>query len=117
MKYLLAIVLLFSFSSARAWGYFESGSELLEKCEAYLSETGSATKGNVCAGYVEGIVDGHNTFVYWGEIKPYWCMPKHGTVGQVIRVVTKYLQEHPESLHLTAGGLTAIALTEAFPCE
>jgi len=123
MKYLLMVVLLFSFNQARAVGsdgYFVSGSELLERCEAYLGDDTNANiaSGNACAGYVEGIVDEHNTFVNWGEIKPaWWCVSKHSNLGQLIHVVTKYLQEHPEDLHQTASGLTVIALTDAFPCE
>jgi len=117
MKYLLMVVLLFTFSQAQALLIFMSGGQLLEKCEAHLSETGSVAVGNVCAGYVAGISDVHASFVEWGDMTPKWCVPLTGGTKQMVRVVTKYLQEHPEDLHRTAGGQVANALSQAFPCE
>jgi len=117
MKYLLMVVLLFSFGQARAANVFLIGNELLESCEAYISETGSAAKGNVCAAYIVGISDAQGLFVDWRGIKPSWCLPPKATATQLVRVVTKHLQEHPENLHLTADGLVGNALITSFPCE
>ena len=50
------------------------------------------------------------------EIAPAPCTPKGASLGQLARVVKKFLQDHPESLHLDAGGLVYNALNEAFPC-
>jgi len=116
MKYLLTIVLLCSFSQAAAKGFL-SGSEILDRCEAYLSETGSVARGETCVGYVMGITDAHGTFTDWGEMSPLWCTPDNMSTGQMVRVVTKYLQEHPEDLHLQAASLVSIALRKAFPCK
>jgi len=116
MKYLLMIVLLFSFNQAAAL-VFLTGSKLLEKCEAHLSETGNIAKGNVCVGFVAGIVDAHDTFTGWDKMSPLWCPPDNMGTGQLTRVVTKHLQEHPQDLHLSAGSLVANALILAFPCE
>jgi len=116
MKYLLAIVLLFSFNQDAAAGFF-TGSELLERCEARLSETGSVAKGNTCYGFVIGIEDAQDTFTVLGKMSPLWCSPDEVNASQLIRVVTKYLQEHPEELHHSASSLVANALLLAFPCE
>jgi len=115
MKYLLTIVLLFSFNQAAAVS-FMSGSELLERCEARLSETGSAAKGNTCVGFLTGVADAHDNFTSWEVMSPLWCLPVMGT-DQLIRVVTKHLQENPEDLHHTAASLITNALAAAFPCE
>jgi len=117
MKYLLMVVLLFSSSPAGAVRSFVSGGELLQRCETYLSETGSAAQGNVCPGYVAGIFDVHTAFVAWEMMKPMWCVPYDVNSNQLVRIVTKYLQEHPENLHHTAGTLVGDALVGAFPCE
>jgi len=119
MKYLLMVVLLFSFNQARAVEAenFYSGNELLAMCEAYLSETGSAAKGNTCFGYVAGIVDAHNTFVNLADLEQSWCPPENLDGSQLVRVVTKYLQGNPQQLHLTASSLVVNALILAFPCE
>ena len=122
MKYLLIIVLLFSFSQARAEqrpaGFF-SGNALLEICEAYLNGGTSANiaKGNACHGYVASIADAHGLFVGWEMMEQVWCFPEKMKVGQLVRIATKYLQENPEELHLIASSLVAIALIKAFPCE
>jgi len=133
---------------------FHNGNQLLEMCEAHLSENASdknVTKGGVCAwlqegyacagyiqgsgkamddreglkkalccigsGYIQGIADAHEQFVSWGIMERKWCMPKGIETAQLIRVVMKYLREHPQDLHLSAGDLTAAALRAAFPCR
>jgi len=119
MKYLLIIVLLCTFSQARAVeseSYY-TGNELLEKCEACINET-SVAKGNACAGYILGISDLHEMFVALGMLKKGWCKPLVSVeTNQLVRIVTKFLQEHPEDLHFAASELVADALTKAFPCE
>ncbi len=45
------------------------------------------------------------------------CVPDEVTVGQITKVVVKYLKDHPEKLHLGAGLLTMTALKDAFPCK
>jgi len=121
MKYLLMIVLLFSFSQARAEQRqsFYSGNELLEMCEAYL-DGGTSTniaKGNTCFGYVTGISDTHTLFVSWELMEQQWCKPENMQGVQLVRIATKYLQENPQALYLTADSLVATALILAFPCE
>jgi len=116
MKYLLMIVLLFSFSQAAALGFL-TGSDLLERCEARLSETGSIPRGNTCYGFVIGIQSAHQNFIVSGEMSPLWCSPHNVGTSQLIRVVTKYLQEHPEDLHFWASSMVLNALKLAFPCE
>jgi len=113
------IVLLFSFSQARAVQYFYTGNELLELCEAYLDGGTSANiaKGNTCFGYVTGISDAHNNFVGWKVMEQQWCKPENMDGTQLVRIATKYLQEKPEHLHLGASSLVANALIKAFPCE
>jgi len=114
MKYLLAIVLLFSFNQAMA-GYL-SGGMLLEDCEAFLNKTDVA-EGNLCSGYVMGIFDTHESLVHREQLKPIWCAPDGVDSTQAIRVVTKHLQKRPEDLHASAPGQVWLALLMAFPCE
>jgi hypothetical protein len=116
-KYLLIIVLLCTVSQARAAEMliFHSGNTLLEKCEAYVNKTYIAT-GNVCAGYIEGIVDAHAAYVGWGHMEKKFCIPETVMIDQLVRVVTEDLQDRPEDLHLTGGSLVANALFLAFPC-
>ena len=117
MKYLLMVVLLCSFSQARATGSFLAGDHLLEMCEAYISKT-NAAKGNECLGYVMGVADAEGSFVDWELMEKRSCIPdKDIKSSQLVRVVTKYLQENPQYLHIAASDLVGNAFYLAFPCE
>ena len=62
-------------------------------------------------GYCRGIVEGV------GQASPLVC-PTDGVItGQMIRVVVKFMQDHPERLNLRGTMLVNIALSEAFPCS
>jgi len=126
MKYLLTIVLLFSFSQVRAGnfytgrtGNFYTGNELLERCEARFSDDTAAniSKANTCFGYVVSVSDIHDTYVGFKLMEQLWCMPENLEGLQLVRIVTKYLQDAPEDLHNTASSLVSNALISAFPCE
>ncbi len=46
------------------------------------------------------------------------CIPtERVSLGQLGRVVVKYLKDHPEEEHDAAVVLVVVALREAFPCE
>jgi len=118
MKYLLMVVLIFSFNSTMAVSgkTYETGSSLLKYCEAYINNT-DAAEGNVCSGYVKGVSDAQSSFVGWGIMEPRWCSPEGVTQVQLMHILIKHLKEHPEQLHQHAGGLTVNAFIEAFSCE
>jgi len=119
MKYLIMIVLLFSSGQAKGVDVsaYMFANDLLEYCEAQISETGSVAKGNACAGYIMGIVDLYRSLVVLGHTQRLWCHPEKVHSNQLVRIVTKYLQEHPEDLHRPASTLVVNALIKAFPCE
>ena len=60
----------------------------------------------ICNGLVEGV----------GDVSPRVCRDSSVTYGQQLRVVVKYLQDHPEELHLRNTALVEKALAKAFPC-
>lgn len=71
-----------------------------------------------CTGIVEGV---EGTILVLNESvtsNMKTCSPADGTTNiQKARVVVKYLQEHPDQLHLPASMLTVIAYMGAFPCK
>ena len=132
----------YSEQNPRSLGSFYTGNELLEYCEGGEGSGGF----NMCIAFIAGVHDMANwttqqrvvgeavfkqmrelnpdidvgekfaeTFGV-SEIAPAPCTPKGASLGQLARVVKKFLQDHPESLHLDAGGLVYNALNEAFPC-
>ena len=85
--------------------FTENGNSFLAQCGNY--EAAPAT----CTAYVGGVMDGRNSID-----KPGFCLPDHVTYGQMVRVSIKYMQTHPESLHLPTTWLVILANAEAFPC-
>jgi hypothetical protein len=46
-----------------------------------------------------------------------FCLPTQGIVNsQAVRIVARYLREHPAELHYQARTVASLALAEAFPC-
>jgi len=80
-----------------------SGNQLYEQCRV---------RSAFCYGYVEGISDGTYRLPNY-EL----CFPEGVTAKQLVDVVTRYLAAHPETWHIEAGPLVAVALHEAFPCR
>jgi hypothetical protein len=106
----LAVMLLLS---AQSQAGYQTGNELLWKCES-----DSDAMYNVCAGYIVGMIESHETmlaFTYMDE--PYFCVPDPVSFAELVKVVTKWLNEFPDYLHLDAGVLVAHALNKAFPCS
>jgi hypothetical protein len=66
--------------------------------------------------YDQELPDRESDFFRSKNFTPAACIPSTAKLGQLMRVVTKYLEEHPEQLHLAAAGLVYNALIEAFPC-
>jgi len=98
----------------KAHGSFLSGTDLLYVC----TEDFKGWEDRLCALYVEGASDGIGVSAhYFSDGSLPFCAPDRFTGTQLRKVVLKYLDEHPEELHLAATGLIMTALIEAFPCE
>jgi len=46
-----------------------------------------------------------------------YCIPSSASPEQLIRVLVKYLENHPENLHETPAVLISVAFIKAFPCK
>ncbi len=95
-----------------------TGVELRDNCRWSQQEESTLTeeqhlKYSVCVSYVLGLTEGF----YLGGGKS--CVPSGEGVtnGQLGLVVFKYLDAHPEELHLHSGLLVVRALKKAFPCK
>jgi len=70
-----------------------------------------------CLGLVRGLVTMNDAWQHdTKDASRFFCTPLSNTTGQFIRVVVKYLKEHPERLHEQDMGLATVALRDAFPC-
>ena len=103
-----------------------TGAELLERCGESPSRPQTSSGAQMdypmasynfgwCMGLVQATVD-------WNELPDVSlsrrvCPPPTSTLGQWVRVVHRYLQDHPERLHEPDVLLAMMALRETFPCS
>lgn len=115
MKYFLAAMVLMVFAiPARAEERSSNdGNELLSSCQAMVrifddhdNKADYCLAGN-CLGLVRGV----------GYACPKVCITHGVNTMQAVRVVVKYLQDHPEKLNLDNVVFIQDALTKAFPCK
>lgn len=109
-----------------------NGSDLLGTCSKLVqlldqpsrsgrSETERLTDGIAglsCGNFLQGIT--HLNLFYQAYLvkeRAAFCLPLEGiSNGQAVRIVLKYLQDHPEELHYEPVILTVNAFRRAFPC-
>ncbi len=112
MKKILMLFVLMMFAEC-SYAVFFDGNILAKDMVEYEKDnndnsTNMYTVGEY-AGYVIGVADATGGII--------WCDPGNVTVGQIIKIVSKYLHNNPEKLHLYAYSLVTQALKEAFPCK
>lgn len=113
-RFVLSISFLFLLSVAVPSAHAEYFSGIL--LNKYCSSESSYEKG-LCLGYIVGVVDSFNTTSTIKGENQIFCIPPGVTSGQLVLVMKKSMQEHPETLHLPASAHTLSALTAAFPCN
>jgi len=68
----------------------------------------------VDAGFCSGIVEG----TMWSlQIAKLVCLPNGVTLGQGLKVLVKYMDDHPEELYEKTAELAARAFVKAWPCS
>lgn len=122
------ILLLFTTSNADA----KTGNELLADCAADQGTATGQMQYLLCSEYIAGVVDtwdlvGSLSIAMSaeddGKINPDKlrftpvCRPDGVTVGQIVDIVVKYLENHPEERHEYAHKLVLTVLIENFKCE
>lgn len=124
----LAVLTIFLISvSTHAHAEFD-GNELLRDCNSVIKEENGATLSTTelvgatyCNGYISGFLDSYSIDSYAFEKatqrKLYCCLPPKAKIIQLVRVIVKYLEEHPAELHENVRMLMMAALNKAFPCE
>jgi Rap1a immunity proteins len=127
---------------ASDYSTFGDGNDLLKHCKAYTdlnlldmrymsdkdirraSARGDPISGLQCLAYVMGVIDDRfnlriDEMAATGAFDParYFCFPHGVTPDQAVRVVVKWLGDHPARLHEDAIKLVLDALKENFPCH
>ena len=111
MRVILLVVMLLGSLGVSA-SDISSGNNLLEQCDEWEKVGGEGFHTGYCMGFINGVRSSVMLFKLNTT-----CIPEAVTLAQSIRVVHKYLNEHPERLHEHKIILTLDALKEAFPCK
>ena len=103
----LALIVAFEGSALQAQTNFvKTGNDLSLTCSHFLaSDNRSTFNDGVCFGYIVGVTALVND-----------CEGQNVTYGQEIRVVLKYMDDHPEQLDQQSTAIIRRALLGAFPC-
>jgi hypothetical protein len=108
------------------------GNDMLKNCKAYVRMLDTPTNlqavshddevyGAHCVSYVAGVVDDHFSCQI-NDTSPFdptkhFCLPDGVTPNQTVRVIVKWLEDHPARLHERAIGLVLNSLSDSFPCR
>lgn len=83
----------------------------------YCAAGEQTPKHALCVGYLSGSLDGIRLMQKTtGTI--ILCEPPQGvTIPQWIAIIRRYLDQHPDQLHLVAASLVPKLVNGAFPCQ
>jgi hypothetical protein len=113
MKWILALVFLSACVWPQSANAYTTGNDLQDDCSAALQGQSGAR-----AGLCMGFIDGYRELAVMTQPSnaKLLCLPDAVSNGQLLRVIAKYLGQHPERLHLPAAQLIYDATNDAFPC-
>ncbi|WP_425417023.1 Rap1a/Tai family immunity protein [Oricola indica] len=107
----LALFVSLTMIANKASASFYDGNELIKYCRADDATAGSW----FCMGYIASVIDVVESSTGITERFPV-CLPGNVKLGQIVDVVKKYLETHPEIRHQPAAYLTIDALQEVWRC-
>lgn len=97
------------------------GNELLTQCQHFINAVEDKKFDEFKAGVCVGTIKGVDTTVWFlsDDLRKtaQFCTPRDVTNGQLVRIVVKWLKDHPKALHENRTGLIWLALKDAFPCK
>jgi Rap1a immunity proteins len=104
------------------------GDFLQEKCKQAVREADSPNasnpswSGGLCFGIIEGVIESQLMWQASDKLDKRnhfmsFCIPERVSNDQILRVLVKHLEDHPELLHEGASYLILESLNKAFPCR
>ena len=100
------------------------GNLLLAQCQASLQILETTPKSppdfnaGSCFGTVGAVMDTMTALYYDLPKEAKACFPESGIqYGQAVRIVTRYMSEHPASLHQSGAMLSIEAFKATYPCS
>ena len=106
-KLLASMIMFFSCFVTQA----QKGNQLLRECE-----TNADGSQGFCFGYISGFAAGYSWVEATANSCQLWQRPPDVDSDQLVRVVTKWLQDNPQRLHEHADILMMDTFIEYFSC-
>jgi hypothetical protein len=102
-----------------------TASDLVESCQVLRKDSLSGLDNQRslwCVGYMQGALDGMLLYqdVLNNDKRPAVksvCLPEEATNKEIGLVFLKFMDEHPEKLHESAGFTFWSAVSHAYPCH
>jgi hypothetical protein len=103
-----------------------NGKMLLENCKEavkYIENKNDSSINhsavNFCIGYISGVNDLHTKFIDSVACfePPIYCIPANTQIEEMIKIVVKFLEQHPQDLTYQGAALTVSALRDVYPCN
>ena len=115
MRILIAILFCTFAGQASAQPDPDSGNFMLPRCKALVhnKKDEMSVYSGVCGGVISTLVWSSEMF----RDPAKFCAPSTVTNGQSSLVVVRYMENHPELLHLPFVKLALDAMKEAWPCR
>lgn len=114
--YAICLVSMWALQPAEAYGQgFTTGNQLLSDCASKEGEAAYYQLQANCVGYIAGVADALAFLSVSMPEAKLACIPSI-PLGQARDIVVRYLEEHPDKRHLSAGAIAWTALRLAFPC-
>lgn len=124
MKATLLVAFLMLISCSCFAQFDGDSNQLLRECKAEIrlldgqsTSAGESLQASDCAGFVRGAVDAYMIMKSLDPKSVDICTQDNVTVGELIRVVSRYMDEHPQQLHFPAAVTIYNAMHTAFPCN
>ena len=93
------------------------GHQLLNQCQKLGEGAASNYYAGTCAGYIMGVIDSHNGAAGTDKMpESYFCLAGEASRGQLIDIVLKYVEKHPEQRDFGGATLIWMALVYEYPC-
>lgn len=92
--------------------YFDDGNDLFSQCVVGDADNLKYLKDAECRGFIIGVSD--HLAMWRDTLDLPDCKPAGVRKGQIVAIVVKYLENHPEKRHEPANELVMYALNSAF---
>jgi Ssp1 endopeptidase immunity protein Rap1a len=113
---LMCLAALPSFGELQKADMDASGNRFLAICGDVPDMVHLTEMGFACVTYVGGLTDGIAMFADKGSVQEMYCSPSGATHGQAVRLLVKYIKDHPDKSQEETRMLMLGALLQAFPC-